>query len=261
MSQKNRLFIIQINFVLFASLVGVKAFARVFRMSNESVAAYFGGSYAPSSLKQKHFSGTSGTGATIDKSVLTNYGGEFGVLFTSQAIGLRLGMELIRPGTLTKAVGTDSGAQKLYDFESSISALVPKATIELNLKTADTWRVFLALGGGTATASYKNSYALTAAGQAAFPGVADYSEEGTGTAILYDGAVGFESLMNDTTTIALSIGYRNLQIAQYKYKADVTSFSGVHLKNDIVLNDDGTNKTSVFTGATGYLLFRFYLGK
>jgi hypothetical protein len=261
LKQKNRSFIIAVGAILFTSSIGARAFARVFRMSNESVAAYFGGTYAPSSLKQTHFSGTSGTGATIDKSALTNYGGEFGVLFTSQAIGMRLGMELIKPGTLTKAVGADSGGQKLYDFESSISALVPKVTIELNLKTADTWRVFLALGGGTAAASYKNSYTLAVAGQAAYPGVADFSEEGTGNAILYDGALGFESLMNDTTTIALSVGYRKLEITQYKYKTNVTNFSGAHLKNEIVLNDDGTNKTSMFTGATGFLVFRFYLGK
>lgn len=261
MNQRMKVLIYKIGLTLLILLGGVSSFARVFKMANESVAAYFGGNYAPSILKQTHFSGTSGTGATIDKSVLTNYGGEFGFLFTTQAIGMRLGVELIRPGTLTEAIGSDSGGQTLYDFESSISAVVPKLSIELNLKTADTWRVFLALGGGAATATYKNSYTLAAAGQAAYPGIADFSEEGTGTALLYDGSIGFERLINDTTTVALSVGYRKLEISEYKYKTDVTSFSGTHLKNETVLNDDGTNKESLFSGATGYLLFRFYLGK
>lgn len=39
--------------------------ARVFRMADETVATYFGGSYGPSLLKQSHFSGTSGTGADL----------------------------------------------------------------------------------------------------------------------------------------------------------------------------------------------------
>jgi hypothetical protein len=242
-------------------LIATSAGARVFRMTNESVAAYFGGSYGPSQIKQTHFSGSSGTGATVDKSVLTNSGGEFGFLFTSKALGLRMGVELIKPGTLTKGAGADSGGQKLYDFESSISALVPKLTLELNLRTEDQSRVFLALGGGTATATYKNSYALTAAGQTAFPGVADFSEEGTGTALLYDGAIGYERLMNDTTTFALSVGYRQLKILKYKYKVAVTDFNGAHAVGDAVLNSDGTDKTSLFTGTTAWLLFRFYLGK
>jgi hypothetical protein len=235
--------------------------ARVFRMNNETVATYFGGTYGPSLLKQTHFSGTSGTGATIDKSVLINYSGEFGLLFRGSKLGLRFGMEAIKPTTLTKAIGSDSGGVKLYDFESNISALIPKITLEFNLKSSDSWRTFLALGGGAATAIYKNSYTLTTDGQTTFPGVADFSDEATGTALLYDGALCFETLMNDTTTIAFSVGYRKLEVTGYKYKADVLNLSGNHLKGDPVLNDDGTAKTSLYNGAMASILFRFYLGK
>ncbi len=260
-SRIKRLFMIN-NFIIFLNifLCANSSNARVFRMANETVAAYFGASYSPSDLKQTHFSGTSG-GLTFEKSVLSNYGGEFGVLFTSKVIGMRLGVELIKPTNLTALEGLDTNAQKLYDFESSISALVPKLSLEFNFKTTDTWRIFLALGGGTATASYKNTYVLNTAGLAAYPGVTDFIEEGTATALLYDGGLGFEGLMNDTTTAALTLGYRQLFIPGYKYKTAVTDFNGTHAVGDSVLNDDGTVKTSKFSGATASLLFRFYLGK
>lgn len=251
----------KLQVLILTTVFGVVCEGRVFRLGSESVAAYFGGSYAPSHLLQTQFSGTSGTGITVDKSVKTDYGGEFGMLVTSASAGLRFGVELIKPGTLKEAVGSDNSAQAMYGLESNISALVPKLTIELNLKTTDHWRVFLAVGGGTATTTYKNSYVFTTAGQAAFPGVADYSEEATGTGLMYDGGIAFEGLMNDTTTISILAGYRQLKISQYKYKADVTTLTGSHLKNDIVLNDDGTNKQSLFTGAMASVLFRFYVGK
>lgn len=246
---------------IFLLLSGEMLWARVFRMNNETFATYFGGSYGPSSLKQTHFADTSGTDATIDKSVDINYSGEFGILFRSSKVGLRLGVEVINPSTISKAVGSDASGVKLYDFGSNISALVPKVTLEVNLKSTDSWRAFLAVGGGSATATYKNSYVLTADGQTAFPGVADFSEEGTAAALLYEGSLGFETLMSDTTTIVIGLGYRQLNVTGYKYKADVVSFDGSHTSGDPVLNADGTNKTSSYTGAQASILFRFYLGK
>lgn len=242
-------------------LSGKELEARVFRMNDETFATYFGASYGPSVLKQTHFSGTSGLGVVIDKSVTANYSGEFGILFRGSKVGLRLGLETIKPLTLAKATGSDANGVKLYDFESNISALVPKVTLEINLKGADTWRTFLALGAGTATATYKNSYTLTAEGQTTFPGIANFSEEGSSTALLYDGALGFETLVSDTTTILLGLGYRKLDITDYKYKTAVTSFDGSHAAGDSVLNADGTNKKSSYTGAYASLFFRFYLGK
>jgi len=242
-------------------LDGEILWARVFRMNNETVAMYFGGSYGPSQLKQTHFEGTSGAGVTIDKSFLANNSGEFGILFRGAKMGLRFGVESVMPTSISKGIGSDVNGLKLYDFNSTISTLIPKITLEINLKSGDSWRTFLALGGGTATATYKNTYALTTDGQSAFPGVADFNEEGTGTALLYDGALSFETLMNDTTTIAISLGYRQLSVAGYKYKTDVVDFSHSHIAGDPVLNDDGTAKNSLYTGAYASILFRFYLGK
>ncbi len=244
-------------------LVGGRAIeARVFRMNNETVATYFGGSYGPSLLKQTHFSGTSGSGVSIDKSFLFNYGAEFGLLFRGPKFGLRLGLESIKPPTLLKAVGSNAGGESLFELESNISALIPKITLEFNImKGGDSWRAFIALGGGTATAVYKNSYTLTAEGLAAFPGLVDLSEEGTAMALLYDGGLSFETLMNDTTTAAITLGYRKLEVTGYKYKADVVNFTGTHAQGDSVLNEDGTAKKSLYNGPFVSLLFRFYLGK
>lgn len=243
-----------------ASLTSSVTWARVFNIRRESFAAYFGGTQGQSVLNQTHFVDTSGADMTIDKSVMTNLGGEFGFLFSGKEVSLRLGAELIKPGALLGGAGTDSSGTKIYDFESNISAVIPKAVLELNLRTGDSWRLFVAFGAGTATITYKNSYSFVA-GQTAFPALSDFSDEATGTANLYEALLGLETLMNDTTTVALSLGRRTLQASNYKYKYDVTNFSGSHLSGDAVLNDDGTPKTSDFGGTTLSLLFRFYIGK
>lgn len=242
------------------NLFGAPSWARVFHFAKESFAAYFGGTQGQSLLYQTHFSDTSGAAMTIDKSVLTNMGGEFGVLFSGNEVSLRLGAELIKPGTLKGAIGTDASGTTVYDFESNISAVIPKAALELNLRTGDAWRVFLSFGAGTAAISYKNSYTF-AAGQTTFPALANFSDEATGTANLYEALLGVETLMNDTTTIALAVGTRTLETSNYKYKYDVTNFSGAHAAGDAVLNADGTDKASDFGGTIISLLFRFYITK
>lgn len=235
--------------------------ARIFRINNENFAVYFGGSYGPSQLGQSHFSGTSGTDLLIDDSVKTNQAGEFGVLFTSRYLGLRMGAELIQPPKILRAQGTDAQNQKIYDFESTVTALVPKLTLELNMTSADLWRFFLSIGGGMATATYQNKYKLTADGQAAFPGLEDYSEDGSGRAFLFDVGLGFETHMNDTTTIVLHAGYRKMDHPPYQYTKSGSGFAGLMTAGTAALNIDGTQKTSDFSGPTASLLFRFYIGK
>lgn len=240
---------------------GVSTSARIFRLKNETFAAYFGGSYGPSSLLQTHFAGTSGTGNSIDKTVSTNLGGDFGFVITGKSLGLRLGVELLKPAPLTKGSGTNAGGQTMYEFESNISAVIPKVALELNLKTSESWRAFLTFGAGTATAQFKNSYTLSSEGQASYPGLSDFSDEATGTAELFDGGLGFETLLNDTTTVAFLVLNRHLTISNYRYKNAVTNFSGAQSSGASVTNEDGMPKSSDFSGYAVTMLFRFYLGK
>jgi hypothetical protein len=240
---------------------GAKAEARVFRLQSETVAAYFGGTYGSSEILQSHFSGMSGNGVTIDGSAKINTAGEFGFLFTSRSVGLRLGVEVIRPITITDAMGSDAGGVKLYDFESTISATIPKVAIELNVRTTDRWRLYATFAAGTASVTYKNSYTLTTDGQTAFPGLANFSDEATGTGQLFEGGMGFETLMNDTTTVAFTVANRNLSVSNFKHKYAVTNFTGTQASGDSVFNSDSSVPQTDFGGITAGLLFRFYLGK
>ena len=236
------------------------AWGRVFRMNREPFAAYFGGSYGASLIGNTHFASTSGAGMVVDKSFGPNLGGEFGFLIATRELNLRLGVELIKPSVLTTATGSDVNGQKIYDFESAISAVIPKAGLELNLKTGPQWRLFVAFLAGTGAVSYKNSYSFID-GQTTFPGYLDFSDEGVGTANLFEAALGFETLMNDTTTVALCLGRRQMRVQSYKYKSDTNNFLGSHSSGDKVVDSDGKDIQSDFSGSTISLLFRFYIGK
>lgn len=244
---------------MMAFVVVNPSWGRVFRINNESTAAYFGGSYGTSALQQTHFADTSGSGVTIDKSFTKNLGGEFGILWKAGQLGIRLGIELINPGTMKDAIGVNAGGTTLYDFEANISALIPKAALEFTMSAENAWRAFLILGGGSATVNYSNSYVLNTAGQAAFPGIADFADEGVGTGRLLEAGLGIEGLMNDTTTVALSIVSRQLVVPTYKYKSAGTNFIGTHAAGDEILDGSGTYISSSFSGLVANLLFRFYL--
>jgi hypothetical protein len=210
---------------------------------------------------QSHFADTSGTDITIDDAVNFNLGGEIGLVFTASRAAFRLGVESIHPNPIEAKDGLNSSSQIMYTFDSDISVLLPKADIDFVLGSGPTWRIFMSLGGGVGTLSYKNAYALTTDGQTAFAGIADFSEEGTSTATMMEGGFNFEHLFTDTTTIIVELGYRQLNFDKLKYKDDVTTFTGVHLKGDDILNSDATAKKINFGGLVAGICFRFYLGK
>lgn len=246
--------------VLGLALLPSISWARVFRMQNEPFAAYFGGSLGASLLMQTHFADLSGAGMSIDDSVSQNVGGEFGFLIATREVTLRLGYELIKPAVLKEAVGSDSTGVPIYTLESSISAVIPKVAIELNLRTGESWRIFAAFGAGTAAVSFKNAYEFVD-GQTTFAGMSNFSDEAIGTGNLVEAGLGFETLLNDTTTAAFVFGNRTLSTNNYKYKYDGTNFLGSHLAGDKVLDGSGANIASDFSGTTVNVLFRFYIGK
>jgi hypothetical protein len=235
--------------------------ARVFNINEEKIATTVKGAWAPSSVLQSHFEDTSGTNITIEDEVNYNLGGEIGLVFTASRAAFRLGVESIHPNPIEAKEGTNLSNQIMYTFDSDISVLLPKADIDFTIRSGDAWRIFLSLGGGVGTLSYKNSYAMTTEGQTVFSGLANFSEEGTSTATMLEGGLNFEHLFTDTTTIVIELGYRQLKFEEVKFKNDVTSFTGAHVKGDIVLNADGTNKAIDFTGFVAGVCFRFYLGK
>lgn len=247
--------------VLFIYVWSAGAEARVFDINNESIATTVKGAWAPSSILQSHFEDTSGINITIEDAVNFNLGGEIGLVFTAPKAAFRLALESIHPNPIENKEGINLSSQIMYTFNSDVSVLLPKADIDFVLRSGNTWRIFLSLGGGVGTLSYHNDYAFSTAGQTVFAGLADFSEEGTSTATMMEGAVSFEHLFSDTTTFVIELGYRQLKFDQLKFKSDVTSFTGPHLKGEDVLNADATNKELDFTGFVAGVCFRFYLGK
>lgn len=236
--------------------------ARVFSLEKETIAPYIKATYGTSSIAKTHFEDTAGTGVSISESVSANLGGEFGVIFSAPKIVFKLGVEVIKPADLKEVSGNDISGTSMYTMTSGIQGIIPKAGLDIAFRTTSNSRTFVALGGGAGTVTYKNSYTLTAAGQTAFPGIVDYSEEGSGTATLMEGSFNYEVLMNDTTTVTFELGYRSFSITSYKYKEAVTTIDGTtHAKNDSVLNFDGSAKASNLSGPFVGLAFRIYLGK
>jgi hypothetical protein len=243
-------------------LFGVQsANARVFKIEEETLATYVKGVWGPSSILQTHFEDTSGTNMAIEDSVAYNLGGEIGIAFTASRAAFRLGVESIHPNPIESKDGTNLSNQILYTFGSDISALLTKADIDFILKSGERWRIFFSLGGGMGTLTYSNSYAFTTDGQTVFTGLADFSEKGTGAAVMYEAAMNFEHLFSDTTTFVFEIGYRQLLFDKITFKEDAATFTGAHLKGDEILNADGTAKSVDFGGPTVAFCFRFYLGK
>ena len=257
--KKKRL--LSIAFILGLSLISTVNQARVFSLSDQKIASYFKGTTGSSAVLQKPFSEAIDSSATIAETFSSNLAGEIGVVFTAPQIGFLLGVEIIHPKALAAVTGTDITAQDLFNLDSDVSALIPKFGFDIVLAKSELWRLYLNMSGGSGTLSYTNHYQLTAAGQTAFNGLADFSEEIGGVASMMSASFAAEGFLSDATTISLEAGYRQLSFTSLTYKKDVTSISGAHLKGDVVNNLDGTAKTIDFGGVYGGVILRFYLGK
>jgi hypothetical protein len=236
--------------------------ARVFSLANETIAPYFKGTVGSSTILQNAFDKSSGNNITVDQKVSLNQSGEFGLLMTAPGFGVRVGIEVISPSSIQGVQGLDASLTPMYDFESQLQAVISKVGLDFGLYVVPLTRVYLGLSGGSVTASIKNNYIFTSAGQTAFPGIANYVEESTGTSTMYEALLGYEHLLSDTTTFCFELGYRNLKVPEFKYKSGVTDIYGTaHGAGDVVLNSDGLSRSLDFSGPFAGFVLRFYLGK
>lgn len=231
--------------------------ARVFNINKESFAAYFLATTGASTLGTSAVDDESSQTVTFNEKTEYNFTGEFGLVYSRPYISLRFGFEILRPWLL-ETIAND-GTDDLYTAKVDLLGYVPKVTAEINLQGSSTYRSFLSVSAGTANLTMKNDYALTAAGNTAFPGVADYSVEAKGTGTLLGASLGYEGFMTDTTTILVEFGYRQLLIDNMKYTKDVTTFTGAKQSGDELLRVDGEKRSFDFTGGFISLGFRFYM--
>lgn len=232
--------------------------ARVFDMNKESVASYFRGGYGLSTIGKSAFEDSSGADMSFNGEVKNTYNGEFGFVFTGSKVSFRLGFEYLGPSAVITQAKNNSGVV-MYKLNSNISALVPKAGLEVNLKQTSLWRVFFLGSFGQATVKLTNKYEFTSDGLAQFPGMSNYTEDARGITNLTDLAFGFEGLMSDTTTYLLEAGYRQCELNKLKHNESYTTFNGAVDKGAIARNEDDSKKTLSLTGAYVSIGFRFYL--
>jgi hypothetical protein len=249
----------RIFFLVAAFLIHTQAECRVFNFQTERFASYLRAGMGPSTLQKAPFEDSSGTGVTFSDAIEYNYNGEFGFVYTTPSINFVFAFEVLKSQPRTTMTGSDSGGTKLYDFSSDLSGYIPQLGIELNLKTWTTTRFYLAAAAGTADMVLQNNYKLTTDGTAAFAGVSDFREEGKAKANLQKIYIGYESLMSDTTTIALEAGYRTLALPEFSHNLAVTTFNGAVAKGDTMINADGSTRSLNMNGIFGSLVFRFYV--
>lgn len=242
-----------------AALVSASvAEARVFNINKETFAAYFDVGAGGSQLGTSALDGEAGSNVTYSGNANYNYSGEFGFIYSHPYVNLRFGLEVLKPLALEGATASN-GTDDLYVADSEMFGYAPKIGLELNLHGNNTSRSFVSLGVGSASVTMKNSYAMTAAGQAAFPGVANHNIETKGSGTLLNASLGYEGLLTDTTTIVVEFGYRQLKIDNLEYTADVTTFQGPVSSGGKVTTVSGVARELEFSGAFIVLGFRFYL--
>lgn len=232
-------------------------------MGKETFGSYLRGTYGNWGQSKSPFENSSSTVAnplTFNSGFKTLSSYEFGFIYATGVTTWRFGFELIQPAKLKDLTGTNAAGTKMYDLGSEFSIVTPKMGIEFNLKTWKESRVFFYGDYGLANLTLQNSYAFTAAGTAAYPGMTDFREELKATTSTYSLNLAFETLMSDTTTICLEGGYRFLKFAEMKHNVAGTVFQGTVAKGDKAYNDDGTTARSLnLSGPYAGIHFRFWI--
>lgn len=251
----------KINSGLFLSLLllGVSSEARVFNFSGEKFAPYIKGSYQPTSTGDESYLNSGGTDVVFSAKHPAYTSFEFGFMYGVSGIRFRFGFEALKPATLKNISGANASGTELYLLTNDILGYAPKAGLEINLAEWPKSRIYLAGDYGAMSVTVKNTYAFTADGLTAFPGLADFTEELKGSGQSMDGFLGFETLVFDTTTFSLEAGYRVLSFSGFKHNLPVTSFQGAVVKGDAATNNDGSARSLSLTNIYANVGFRFWI--
>lgn len=240
--------------------VSESVIARTFSFSNEKYAAYFRGTVGSSAIQKTAFENSGGEGAIVDDQANYNFSGEFGLAITFSKASIRIGVEGLAPSSLQDVPAKNAAGDELYTMRSESAILNPKLSFDIHLRQWTTSRLYMTMGASYPKISMQNAYTLTEDGNAAYPGVANYFEEGIEQTTAYEGGFGFETLMTDTTTFTIEAGYRRMIFENMKHNRNITNFAGeVISKKDPVLNTDGTARTLDFSGPYVGIAFRFYI--
>lgn len=244
--------------ILFILFFQQDTYARVFNIHSESFAAFFRGSYAPSTISKAAFEKASSYNEVYNAEVNLLQSGEFGFVHATHYLNVKYSIEVIRASSLTKMDASTTGGTSLYLLDSNVSAVIPKFGLEFNLKQWPASRISMNLTAGQANLVLSNAYSFSNEGTTA-TGKTDYTEEGRATATLLDGGLALETLVFDTTTILFDIGYRQLIFSSITHNRDCDCLIGAKVKGDQIINTDGANRIINMTGSYAGIGFRFWI--
>ena len=245
----------KIYFILLL-LVTTSAQARVFDINKEVFAAYFGFTDGLSVVGSSAFKNEAGASVTYSSQVNYNYSGEFGFLVSNPYMSARFGFEVIKPQVL-EGLSASNASATLYNMSSEIFGYLPKFGLEFGLRRDNTSRSFFSANGGYGSLTLKNVYSLTAAGTAAYPGMAT-TLDAKGGAVMFGGSLGHEMLLSDTTTMLFEIGYRYFKVSNLKYSSGGSFFGATYAAGDDVQNT-GKAREIDLSGSYIGITFRFYM--
>lgn len=233
-------------------LLPVTGYARVFDFGSESFASYLLLTGGTSVIQDSPFAMES-TAVTQSGAVAQNISGEFGFIYTTKTVSWRFGFEVLKPALATSEA-QNAGGTTLYSVSSNILGYLPKLGLEINFKTAPTWRAFVFGYAGQTSVTVTNTY--TAGSTTPAASTLKYKGNCNGMG----GGLGFEFFAFDTTTMLLEVGYRKMNIDKMVYAEAATDLQGTaRAAGDDVLRTDGDPRGIDFTGAYAGLGFRWYL--
>ncbi len=235
-----------------------KAHARTFDLKSETFATYFGGSFGYSNLGDYAFGQSGGNGVTTDQVVRSNFGGEFGFVYTTSRIGIRLSGEYLLGKALVGVNGANASGTSYYALDSRVTAIVPMVSLEMPIWKRPQSRISLGGGTGYAFVSLDQEYRMTAAGTTAL-GVSNYIEKSASRNLAWRVFLSGETTFVDTTTFCFEAGYRSVKVGSLASTKNTTAISGVQTIGSDIKNMDGSNRAFDLGGAYMSLLFRFYL--
>src|SRR4051812_45495379 len=118
-------------------------------------------------------------------------------------------------------------------------------------------KLFFGAAVGYSFIKMENIYTFTP-GQTTYPGMVDFYERASATAIETEAYLGYEMLFSDNVTVVFDAGYKYLPVRKLNHQNPTTTFQGAVGKGDAVQNDAGTNRLINLSTAYGGLAFRFY---
>lgn len=235
-------------------------YARVFDFSTETYAPYLRGTSGPSLIKKTAFADSDGDGAVVSDQATSNFSGELGLAISFAKATIRLGYEGLTPTALKDIEVKNAGGDVLYKMNSNIMVTAPKISLDLHLKQWPTSRLIMFFTASYPKVIMSNEYTLTTDGQAAYPGIQNYLEQGVQQSIAYEGGLGYEILMADTTTVALEAGYRQMKFGDMTHNKAITNFDGdVIAKKDPVRDRDGSKRELDFSTYYVGMTLKFYI--